>query len=139
MADFGPEGVPGQMYAIILAEQEAEAPGATSNAAGRALLAAVRSFQDDALLAAGSLAPAEGSEAARAAAVRTQVEEALVQAFGPSEADQLLRRAIERTYLDPDGGHGIAQRELHMSRSSFYRHLQKARQQLVDGAVPSTT
>ena len=26
MADFGPDGVPGQMYAIILAEQQAEAP-----------------------------------------------------------------------------------------------------------------
>ena len=60
------------------------------------------------------------------------MEDALVEAFGPTEPDQLLRRAIERTYLDPDGGHGIAQRELHMSRSSFYRHLQRARQQLVE-------
>jgi hypothetical protein len=136
MSDFGPEGVPGQMYAIILAEQAAEAPATTSNTTGQAVLAAVRSFQDDAALAASPLAPSEGPEAARAAAVRAQVEDALVSAFGPSEPDQLLRRAIERTYLDPDGGHGIAQRELHMSRSSFYRHLQKARQQLVDRASP---
>ncbi len=55
------------------------------------------------------------------------------------EADELLRRAIERTYLDPDGGHGIAQRELHMSRSSFYRHLQKARQQFLDRSAPTAS
>ena len=134
MADFGPDGVPGQMYAIILAEQQAEAPATAANPTSRALLEAVRSFQDDAALAESTLAPDEGTEASKAAAVRSQVEDALVQAFGASEADQLLRRAIERTYLDPDGGHGIAQRELHMSRSSFYRHLQKARQQLVERA-----
>jgi hypothetical protein len=134
MSDFGPDGVPGQMYAIVLAEQQAEPSPSDTNPTGLAVLDAVRSFHDDAALAAGPLAPADGTEAARAAAVRARVEDALVEAFGSSEADQLLRRAIERTYLDPDGGHGIAQRELHMSRSSFYRHLQRARQQLVDRA-----
>jgi hypothetical protein len=134
MADFGPEGVPGQMYALVLAEQQAEAPASTTNPLGSALLGAVRSFHDDAALAAGPLAPPDGTEPAKAAAVRAQVEDALVVSFGESEQDQRLRQAIERTYLDPDGGHGIAQRELHMSRSSFYRHLQKARQQLVDRA-----
>ncbi|MCU1369556.1 MAG: hypothetical protein JWO77_750 [Ilumatobacteraceae bacterium] len=132
MSDFGPDGVAGQMYAIVLAEQQAEAPPSDTNPTGLALLDAVRAFHDDAALAASSLAPADGPDAARAAAVRAQVEDALVVAFGDGEADQRLRQAIERTYLDPDGGHGIAQRELHMSRSSFYRHLQKARQQLVD-------
>lgn len=134
MSDFGPDGVPGQMYAIVLAEQRADPPPSDTNPTGLAVLEAVRSFGDDAALAASPLAPVDGTEAARAAAVRARVEDALVEAFGSSDADQLLRRAIERTYLDPDGGHGIAQRELHMSRSSFYRHLQKARQQLVDRA-----
>lgn len=134
VADFGPDGVPGQLYAIVLVEQQAEAPPSTANPTGQAVLDAVRSFADDAALAANPLAPADGTETARAAAVRIRVEDALVEAFSDSEPDQLLRRAIERTYLDPDGGHGIAQRELHMSRSSFYRHLQKARQQLVDRA-----
>ncbi len=134
MADFGPDGIPGQMYAMILAEQQAEAPPSDTNPSGQAILDAVRNFQDDHALAASPLASKDGTEAARAAAVRTRVEDALVESFGPSEADQRLRQAIERTYLDPDGGHGIAQRELHMSRSSFYRHLQKARQQLTDRA-----
>jgi len=134
MTDFGPEGVTGQMYAIILAEQQAEAPASATTATALALLDAVRSFHDDAALAASPLAPAEGTDAAKAAAVRALVADGLIEAFGESETDQRLRQAIERTYLDPDGGHGIAQRELHMSRSSFYRHLQKARQQLVDHA-----
>jgi len=131
-SDFGPDGAVGQLYGMILMEQQAEAPAGATGATGLAVLAAVRSFQADQALATSPLAPATGTVAERAAAVRAQVEDALAGAFGPSAADQLLRRAIERTYLDPDGGHGIAQRELHMSRSSFYRHLQKARQQLVD-------
>jgi hypothetical protein len=137
MTDFGPDGAVGQLYGLILTEQEAEAAGPVAGTAGLALLAAVRSFADDDALAASPLAPPDGSESERATAVRAQVAGALAQAFGPSDADQLLRRAIERTYLDPDGGHGIAQRELHMSRSSFYRHLQKARHQLVDPGAPS--
>lgn len=134
MADFGVDGVVGQIYGMILAEQQAEAPAGAAGSSGLALLAAVRAFQDDDALASSHLAPSEGSVAERAAAVRAQVHQGLDDAFGDSEADQLLRQAIERTYLDPDGGHGIAQRELHMSRSSFYRHLQKARQHLVERA-----
>lgn len=132
MADFGADGVVGQLYGMILAEQQAEAPSGVTGSSGLALLAAVRAFQDDDALASSHLAPANGTVAERAAAVRARVQQGLADAFGSSDADQLLRQAIERTYLDPDGGHGIAQRELHMSRSSFYRHLQKARQQLVD-------
>ncbi len=138
-SDFGPEGTAGQLYAMVLAEQQAEPLSATSDSTGSAVLAAVRSFHDDQALAASPLAPPTGSVDERAAAVRQQVAAALADAFTPSEPDQLLRRAIERTYLDPDGGHGRAQRELHMSRSSFYRHLQKARQQLADSSPPPLT
>jgi len=56
---------------------------------------------------------------------------AIAAAFGESEADVLLRTAFERTYLDPDGGHALVRRELNMSRSSFHRHLQRARDRLV--------
>lgn len=136
MTDFGPDGAVGQLYELILLEQEAEPTGPSAGTTGLALLSAVRSFLDDAALAANPLAPPDGTEADRAAAVRLRVEEALAAAFGPSEADQVLRRAIVRTYLEPDGGHGVAQRELHMSRSSFYRHLQKARQRLAEVGAP---
>ena len=138
MTDFGPEGVVGQVYSLILAEQQAEATAPTEGTTGRAILAAVRGFGDDTALAANPIAPPDGSDADRAAAVRAAVASSLDAAFGSSESDQQLRRAIQRTYLDADGGHGVAQRELHMSRSSFYRHLQKARQQLADRAGSTT-
>lgn len=63
---------------------------------------------------------------------------AIDEVFGESDTDQLLRRAIERTYLDADGGHGTAQRELHMSRSSFYRHLQRARDRLAERGMAAS-
>ena len=132
--DFGPDGAVGQVYGLILMEQQSEAAAPTS-AGAIALIAALRSFQDDESLAASALAPADGDRAAKAEAVRSIVVAAIDGAFDGSTADQQLRLAIERAYLDPDGGHGVAQRELHMSRSSFYRHLQKARQQLADHAA----
>ena len=41
---------------------------------------------------------------------------------------------VDPNYLDLDGGHAVARQELFMSRSSFYRHLQKARDRLVERA-----
>lgn len=133
--DFGPDGAIGQLYGLILMEQQAAAPVGADGGTALALVAALRSFHDDEALAASPLAPADGDRATKAEAVRGTVREAIDDAFGDSAADQQLRVAIERAYLDPEGGHGIAQRELHMSRSSFYRHLQKARQQLADRAA----
>ncbi|WP_426571190.1 ATP-binding protein [Aquihabitans sp. McL0605] len=137
MTDFGPDGAVGQIYNLVLMEQQVE-PSPQAGVQALALVAALRSFHDDVALAASPLAPADAGddEAERAEAVREVVRQSIDAAFGPSAPDQELRRAIERTYLDPDGGHGVAQRELHMSRSSFYRHLQKARQHLVDRAAP---
>ncbi|MCB0959877.1 MAG: ATP-binding protein [Acidimicrobiales bacterium] len=133
-ADFGPGGIIGQMYELILAEQ-GEDPGAHASGAaglGPSVVAALRRFHDDEALSTGPLAAEEGSVAERADAVRGLVRAAVDAAFGPSPSDQRLRQAIVRAYLDPAGGHGVAQRELHMSRSSFYRHLQRARDRLLD-------
>jgi hypothetical protein len=132
MTDFGPDRFVGQLYGLVLAEQQGE-PAAPTDGSMLATIEALRSFHDDGALAASPLAGGRGADHARAA-IRSAIE----GAFGPSEADQLLRRALERTYLDPEGGHGRAQRELHMSRSSFYRHLQRARQQLATHAAAGT-
>lgn len=136
--DFGPDGIIGQMYRLVLAEQGEPGPDAAagSAAAGQAVVAALRRYHDDEALAASALASAEGSVAERADAARAAVGAAIDVAFGSSPSDQRLRDAIVRTYLDADGGHGVAQRELHMSRSSFYRHLQKARTRLAAAAAP---
>ena len=133
--DFGPDGIAGQLYGIILAEQQADPSPEASGTKGLALIAALRVFHDDEALAISPLAPTTGDRGAKAEAVRATVRAAIDDAFGPSAIDGQLRLAIERAYLDPEGGHGVAQRELHMSRSSFYRHLQKARQQLADRAA----
>lgn len=133
MSDFGPDGATGQVFGLIQMEQQAPPEDAAPAGRGLALVAALRSFNDDDALAGSPLADRSGD----ADAVRAEVRRAIDVAFGESdsEADALLRLAIERTYLDVDGGHGIAQRELHMSRSSFYRHLQRAREQLVTRAA----
>lgn len=131
MTDFGPDGAVGQMYNLILAEQGVAQIAPTESTA-LAYDAALRSFLDDDALAASPLAPPAGSTADRAEAVRTKVRQRLNSTFAATSADQLLRQAIERTYLDSDGGHGTAQRELHMSRSTFYRHLRRGRERFAE-------
>ena len=66
------EGTAGQLYAMVLAEQQADPPTSGPDGTGSAVLAAVRSFQDDQALAASPLAPPTGSVGERAAAVRQQ-------------------------------------------------------------------
>lgn len=122
VCDFGPDGMVGRCYDLIRAEQAAEPmPGAT---AGAWLAEALRCFHDDEALAAVARRPAP--------VARDDVRAAISLAFGTSAVDADLRRALERTYLDLDGGHSTAQRELFMSRSSYYRFLQRARHQLVE-------
>ncbi|MCB0977707.1 MAG: ATP-binding protein [Acidimicrobiales bacterium] len=125
VCDFGPDGMVGKAYDIIRFEQRDLLP---ERSAGAKLVTAIRCYHDDEALSAVLDAPADRA--------RQLIAEALERAF-PSPSDERLRLAIERTYLDAQGGHGVAQRELIMSRSSFYRHLQAARRQLAErGPVP---
>lgn len=128
VCDFGPAGIAGRAHELIAIEQQEPLPDEL--AAGAQLIAAVRCFHDDdALAAAMDASPDEA---------RVRVTEALDRAFTSSSDDRALRQAIERTYLDPEGGHVVAQRELYMSRSSFYRHLQAARLRLAErGPAPA--
>lgn len=124
--DMGPGGLIGYAHALVLAEQQREVVSAAP--LGEALLSALRHFRDDRLLAGNPLG-------ADPAAVRASVRVAMDAAFGPSPTDQQLRQALEQAYLDPGGSHGLARAELHMSRATFYRHLQRARERLVSAAV----
>jgi hypothetical protein len=86
---------------------------------------ALREFHDPVALAANPLA--EGSDVARRAEfVRARLTAALPTAFGRSASEQRLRRLIERSYLDPTGGHRRAMSEAHLSRSTYYRRLGEA-------------
>jgi hypothetical protein len=96
------------------------------------LVEAVRRFHDDDWLAGSRFAGSEGSAPARADAARRLVRAQVDAAFGSSPADELMHTAIVRGYLDPHGGHLVAQRELHLSRATFYRTLRRARGRLSD-------
>lgn len=94
------------------------------------LVEAVRRFHDDDWMAGCGYAGGEGSAPVRADAARRLVRERVDLAFGSSAADVLMHTAIVRGYLDPHGGHLAAQRELHLSRATFYRALRRARGRL---------
>jgi len=132
VADMGPGGVAGRILAMIRSEQCGDEDVA-DHGVGPALVTALRSFHDDDVMAHSTLGQGTGAE--RAASARQAVRLAVDAAFAGSAADHVLRTAIERTYLDRDGGHAVAQEELFMSRSSFYRHLQRARDQLVARSI----
>jgi hypothetical protein len=71
-------------------------------------------------LATGATAPE------RAASVRAMIEAAVANVFGDSVDETLLRRIIERGYLDPQGGHELAALELNVSRATYFRRLRRA-------------
>lgn len=139
VTDFGPDGIAGTLEALIRSEQGDTGVGPDGEdpigvgGRGTDLELALRSFHDDVALASLALADrcpnaAEVGVAGRAAFVRDHVRCGIDEAFtGGTDDDLLLRRALERTYLDPDGGHARARQELHMSRSSYFRHLARAR------------
>jgi hypothetical protein len=128
VCDFGPAGIAGRAHELIAIEQQEPLPDEL--APGAQLIAAVRCFHDDDAIAAAMGVPPDDA--------RDRVAEALDRAFTSNPEDRALRQAIERTYLDPEGGHGVAQRELYMSRSTFYRHLQAARLRLAERGPAST-
>ena len=64
--------------------------------------------------------------------MRAEVQDAVANAFGDSPAEQLLRRIVQRGYLDPDGSHELAADELHVSRATYFRRLRTASQRVAD-------
>jgi len=135
--DMGTDGVVGQLVMAIRAEQGITGPLSAADAHhALTVLDALRSFHDDLALARSPLADGRGPEQARRA-----VHDALDAAFGPSPDDAVLRAALEHTYLDADGGPVRAMARLHVSRSTLYRHLKRARARLAatpPGSAPSS-
>ncbi|MDX6684713.1 MAG: hypothetical protein QOF86_841 [Baekduia sp.] len=92
---------------------------------------ALRSLDHPLELAASPLARGAGTEE-RAASVRAEIEDAVANGFGDSPVEQLLRRVIQRGYLDPSGSHELAADELHVSRATYFRRLRAASQRVAD-------
>ena len=92
---------------------------------------ALRSLDLPLEVAASPLARGKTTEE-RYASVRAEIEDAVANAFGDSPDEQLLRRVIQRGYLDPSGSHELAADELHVSRATYFRRLRSASQRVAD-------
>jgi hypothetical protein len=92
---------------------------------------ALRSLDQPLEVAASPLARGDSTEE-RAASVRAEMEDAVANAFGDSPDEQLMRRVIQRGYLDPSGSHELAADELHVSRATYFRRLRTASQRVAD-------
>jgi hypothetical protein len=92
---------------------------------------ALRSLHQPLELAASPLASGATTEE-RAASVRAEIEDAVANAFGDSPDEQLLRRIVQRGYLDPSGSHELAADELHVSRATYFRRLRSASQRVAE-------
>jgi AAA ATPase domain len=92
---------------------------------------ALRTMHQPLELAASPLASGTTTEE-RAASVRAEVEDAVANAFGDSPDEQLLRRIVQRGYLDPSGSHELAADELHVSRATYFRRLRTASQRVAE-------
>ena len=86
---------------------------------------ALRSFHDPVALAANPLARG-GTVEARADSMRRLLHGAVERAFGDSSEERLQRTVIQRGYLDADGGDVVAQQELYVARSAYFRRLADA-------------
>lgn len=92
---------------------------------------ALRSLDQPLDLAASPLARGATTDE-RAASVRSQIEAAVAKGFGSSPDEVLLRRIIQRGYLDPSGSHELAADEVHVSRATYFRRLRAASQRVAD-------
>ncbi len=126
--DYGPGGLIGAQRDVVYAELGLTPPQ-TAGPGGQidtdAVREALRNFRLPHKLATSELASGAGPEE-RAASVRRQLERAAERAFGEGEEERLLRTVLVRGYLDPSSSLEAAAGQLHMSRSSFFRHLKKA-------------
>jgi hypothetical protein len=151
LIDHSADGILGSMRAAVYGELGLGAPGAIRLGPDVAPLASVI-IDDDAIsepvtldvvrdalravhqpleLAASPLAAGTTTDE-RAASVRAALEDAVANAFGDKPDEQLLRRIIQRGYLDPAGSHELAADELHVSRATYFRRLRTASERIAE-------
>jgi hypothetical protein len=137
--DHGDAGLLGGVRAAVYAELGMTPPApAAANGQGPApaitvqvVRDALRGLDQPLELAASPLADGATTNE-RAASVRAEIEEAVAGGFGDSPDEQLLRRVVQRGYLDPSGSHELAADELHVSRATYFRRLRAASQRVAD-------
>jgi hypothetical protein len=115
--DYGPGGLLAFQRAAVYRELGLRPPTL------EAVREALRNYTSPSRLAASDLAPAAGSPAGRAEAVRALIDHAVGEAFGDSPEELAMRAVLERGYLDPATSQEEAARELNMSRTAYFRRL----------------
>jgi hypothetical protein len=133
VVDWGPGGIVRFVRDLVYYDLGMTPPSAAEPARPGAdsVRDALRSFHDPIALAANPLGRGRGADQ-RAASVRQTLLDAVEGAFGDSTEERLQRAAIERGYLDPDGGHVVAMQELNFSRTTYFRRLATASDRVAD-------
>jgi hypothetical protein len=127
---LGPEAAP--LKSVVFEDGDDDMVGGAREPVTVAIIRdALRSLHQPLELAASPLARGATTEQ-RAASVRAEVQDAVANAFGDSPDEQLLRRIVQRGYLDPAGSHELAADELHVSRATYFRRLRSASQRVAD-------
>lgn len=121
IVDFGPGGLLGFQRDWIYRETGAAPPVDVGDVEPLAILKMLREPE--------SLAHGPGwlgaSPSARLERLKSLVSNAL-SVFGDHRDDQLARRIIEVAYLGENAPHDAVARQLHLSRSTYFRRLQSA-------------
>jgi hypothetical protein len=137
LVDYGPGGLLGAQRDTIYLELGMSPPGAAEPtpparaADAEVVRDALRNLRLPHALAQSPLASGEGVEE-RAAGVRALLEDAAGRAFGDTESERLMRRVLERGYLDPAASHEQAADELNLSRAAYFRRLKLASERLAE-------
>ncbi|WP_370240593.1 hypothetical protein [Aeromicrobium sp.] len=138
--DYGPGGVVGATRDFARAMLEgAGAAGEPPALDVDDVRHALRSARRTAVIARSPLAAGEGGTAERAERARARLRGAIDAAFGAGEDDVVLAAVLRRGHLDDGGGHQVAMRELHMSRSSYFRRLAEATERLASHLLGETS
>jgi hypothetical protein len=126
-ADLGSGGTSGILRDAVYRDLNLRPPPSSPPAelATTIVRDALRTFRTPSALAMSPLARG-GTIDERAASMRRLLLAAVDGAFGDSTEEQLQRAVIKRGYLDDDGSHIVAQLDLHLTRSVYFRRLAAA-------------
>jgi hypothetical protein len=133
VVDWGPGGVLTAQRDLIYRELGL-APPPSADAAPQltgVVRHALRNLYRPHALADSTLATGATLEE-RARSVRTLLEEAAERAFAPGAGEQLTRRVLVLGYLDPAPSHELAAAQLSLSRSAYFRRLQRATERVAN-------
>jgi AAA ATPase domain len=128
LIDWGPGGLLAAQRELVYHEAGLEAPPRphhSSAVTADAVHDALRDLHAPDELARNELAAGDTVED-RAAHVRSLIEDAAGHAFGDGYSELMLRRVLERGYLERGSSHDAAADELDLSRSSYFRRLNRA-------------